>query len=123
MRILGVNLDDNKRLGIALTKIYGIGRPLAKTILAATNVEDKKCRECNEEEYNRINSYIEKNIECEGALRAKVTLCIKTLSDIQCYRGIRHIKNLPVRGQNTRTNCRTRKGPRKVVANKKKAEK
>ena len=123
MRILGIELPGSKRLEISLTHIYGIGRPMAKKILKENNIENKKTSECTDEECNKITSYIEKNIKCEGELRAEVNMNIKALSDMKCYRGIRHLKGLPVRGQNTRTNCRTRKGPKKTVANKKKAEK
>ncbi len=123
MRILGIELPSNKSLEISLTHIFGIGRPMAKKILEATNIENKKTFECTEEEGAILTSYIEKHIKCEGELRAEIHMNIKSLCDIRCYRGIRHKKNLPTRGQRTRTNCRTRKGPRKTVANKKKAEK
>lgn len=118
MRIVGVEIP-NKRGEIALTYIYGIGRPTAKKILQETGVENKRVSEWNEEEYKKILNYIDKNLKIEGQLRGEVNMNIKILGDIKCYRGIRHKKGLPVRGQNTRTNCRTRKGKRKTVANKK----
>ena len=123
MRLAGVEIPNNKRGEIALTYIYGIGRFLAKTILAKSKVENKKVSEWTDEEFNRISNYIMDNLIVEGALRAEVKMNIKFLEDIKCYRGIRHKKGLPVRGQRTRTNCRTRKGKKKTVANKKKAEK
>lgn len=123
MRLAGVEIPNNKRGEIALTYIYGIGRYLAKTILRKTNVDNRKVSEWTDEEFNRISNYIMDNLIVEGALRAEVKMNIKFLEDIKCYRGIRHKKGLPVRGQNTRTNCRTRKGKRKTVANKKKADK
>jgi len=124
IRLVNVEIPANKRGPFALSYIYGIGRPLAKTILTLCKVPfEKKANEWTEDEYNRIASYIDKNIKVEGVLRSEVMMRINILKDIKCYRGIRHKKNLPVRGQNTRTNCRTRKGKKKTVANKKKAEK
>ena len=123
MRILGIELPNNKPLEISLTSIFGIGRSLAKKILKENNIKNKRTFECTEDEGSKISSYIEKNIKCEGELRSEINMNIKSLCDMKCYRGIRHKKGLPVRGQKTRTNCRTRKGPKKTVANKKKAEK
>ena len=123
MRVASVEIPDNKRGEIALTYIFVLGRVSARKILANTNVDNKKVSEWTEEEINRIRTYINKNFKIEGELRSEVKMNIKLLEDIGCYRGIRHKKNLPVRGQNTRTNCRTRKGKKKTVANKKKAEK
>lgn len=117
VRIVGVEIPDNKRLVFALPKIYGIGLSLAKKICEATGVDPlKKVKELSPEEVNKIEKYIEKNFKVEGDLRREVQANIKRLIDIQCYRGIRHVKKLPVRGQRTRTNARTRKGPRKTVA-------
>ncbi len=124
MRILGVDIPDNKIGEVSLSYIYGIGRPLAIKILQETGVGNKKVSEWSDDDQNKIRSYITlHNIKFEGELRAEVKMNIKRLEDINCYRGIRHKKNLPVRGQQTRTNCRTRKGKKKTVANKKKAEK
>jgi small subunit ribosomal protein S13 len=124
MRILGVDIPDNKIGEVSLSYIYGIGRPLAIKILQETGVGNKKVSEWSDDDQNKIRSYITlHNIKYEGELRAEVKMNIKRLEDINCYRGIRHKKNLPVRGQQTRTNCRTRKGKKKTVANKKKAEK
>ena len=104
MRVASVEIPDNKRGEIALTYIFGIGRVSARKILANTNVDNKKVSEWTEEEINRIRTYINKNFKIEGELRSEVKMNIKLLEDIGCYRGIRHKKNLPVRGQNTRTN-------------------
>jgi small subunit ribosomal protein S13 len=124
MRILGVDIPDNKIGEVSLSYIYGIGRPLAIKILQETGVGNKKVSEWSDDDQNKIRSYITlHNIKYEGELRAEVKMNIKRLEDINCYRGVRHKKNLPVRGQQTRTNCRTRKGKKKTVANKKKAEK
>jgi small subunit ribosomal protein S13 len=124
MRILGVDIPDNKIGEVSLSYIYGIGRPLAIKILQETGVGNKKVSEWSDDDQNKIRSYITlHNIKYEGELRAEVKMNIKRLEDINCYRGIRHKKNLPVRGQQTRTNCRTRKGKKKTVDNKKKAEK
>lgn len=115
-RILGVEIPDNKKVRISLTYIYGIGEPLAKKILEETGVSpDKKVKELSDEELSRITNYIQKNIKIEGDLRQEVSESIRRLIDINCYRGIRHKQSLPVRGQRTRTNARTRKGPRKTV--------
>ncbi len=117
VRIVGVELPDNKRIVFALPRIYGIGLSLAKKICKEVNVDPmKKIFELTNEEIARISKYIETNLKVEGELRREIKENIKRLIDIQCYRGIRHQKGLPVRGQRTRTNARTRKGPRKTVA-------
>jgi small subunit ribosomal protein S13 len=122
-RIAGVDLPRNKHVNIALTYIYGIGHPRAATILAAANVEPvKKVQDLNEEEVNRIRQVIESEGNVEGDLRKDTGMHIKRLIEIGSYRGLRHRRNLPVRGQRTHTNARTRKGPRRgTVANKRKA--
>ena len=122
-RIAGVDLPRNKHINIALTYIYGIGNPRAAKILAAANVEtNKKVQDLNEDEVNRIRQVIEAEGNVEGDLRKDVSMHIKRLIEIGSYRGYRHRRSLPVRGQRTHTNARTRKGPRKgTVANKKKA--
>ncbi len=122
-RIAGVDLPRNKHTRIALTYIYGIGHPRAAKIVAAANVDgEKKVQDLNEEEVNRIRQVIESEGDVEGDLRKDVSMHIKRLIEIGSYRGFRHRRNLPVRGQRTHTNARTRKGPRKgTVANKKKA--
>ena len=113
-RIAGVNLPEQKRIQIALTYIHGIGRPRSTDILKLASVEkDRKVRELTEEELARIRQVIQDQGRVEGDLRKEVQLNIKRLMDISCYRGLRHRKNLPVRGQRTHTNARTRKGPRK----------
>jgi len=120
-RISGVDLPKAKRVEVGLTYIYGIGLQTAKNILKATGVNgDIRVKDLSEEEVNAIRDYISKNIKVEGDLRREVALNIKRLVEIGCYRGIRHRKGLPVRGQKTKTNARTRKGPRKTIANKKK---
>lgn len=123
-RIAGVDIPDKKRGEIALTYIYGIGRSSARNILTKANIGfDKKAQEWNDEEANAIRNIITAEFRTEGALRSEVQLNIKRLMDIGCYRGLRHRKGLPVRGQKTKNNSRTRKGKRKTVANKKKATK
>lgn len=123
-RISGIDLPKNKRGEIGLTYIFGIGRSTAQRILTACNVSfDKKVSEWNDEELNAIRKHITENITVEGELRSERQLNIKRLMDIGCYRGLRHRKGLPVRGQRTRTNSRTRKGKRKTVAGKKKVTK
>jgi small subunit ribosomal protein S13 len=123
-RIAGVDIPDNKRGEIGLTYIYGIGRRSAQSILAQANVDkDKKVKEWNDEESNAVRAIIAEQFRIEGALRSEVQLSIKRLMDIGCYRGLRHRRGLPVRGQSTKNNARTRKGKRKTVANKKKATK
>jgi small subunit ribosomal protein S13 len=122
-RIAGVDLPRNKHTRIALTYIYGIGHPRAAKIVAAANVDgEKKVQDLNEEEVNRIRQVIESEGNVEGDLRKDVSMHIKRLIEIGSYRGFRHRRNLPVRGQRTHTNARTRKGPRKgTVAQKKKS--
>ncbi|MBL0051098.1 MAG: 30S ribosomal protein S13 [Bacteroidetes bacterium] len=122
-RIAGIDLPKNKVGEIGLTYIYGIGRPLAQRILAEAGIEfNKKVNEWNDDDLNAIRSAINE-IKVEGALRSEVQLNIKRLMDIGCYRGVRHRSGLPVRGQRTKNNTRTRKGKRKTVANKKKVTK
>ena len=119
-RISGVDLPKNKRGEIGLTYIYGIGRTTAKKILASSNIDpNMKVKDWNDENINGILTYISNNLKLEGERRGEVQQNIKRLQDIGCYRGIRHRKGLPVRGQRTITNARTRKGKRKTVANKK----
>jgi small subunit ribosomal protein S13 len=124
-RIAGVDLPRNKQIRISLTYIYGIGHPRAATILGKANVDPfKKVQDLDEDEINRIRQVIEAEGQIEGDLRKDISLNIKRLIEIQSYRGVRHRKGLPVRGQRTHTNARTRKGPRKgTVAAKKKATK
>jgi len=110
-RIAGINLPNEKRIEAALPYIYGVGLSLSKKILAATNVNpDKRTKDLTETELNRIREYLEKTFKVEGELRQQVLLNIKRLKEIQSYRGIRHIRGLPVRGQRTKTNSRTRRG-------------
>ncbi|WP_337043591.1 30S ribosomal protein S13 [Emticicia sp. 17c] len=124
MRIAGVDIPDKKRGEIALTYIYGIGRSSSQKILEKANISlDKKAGEWNDAEANAIRSIISEEMTVEGQLRSEVQLAIKRLMDIGCYRGVRHRKGLPLRGQRTKNNSRTRKGKRKTVANKKKATK
>ncbi|HEV2353649.1 MAG TPA: 30S ribosomal protein S13 [Puia sp.] len=123
-RIAGVDLPKNKRGEIGLTYIYGIGRSSAQYILNSAGIDlDKKVNQWNDEELNAIRNIITNEFKVEGALRSEVQMNIKRLLDIACYRGLRHRKGLPVRGQRTRTNSRTRKGKRKTVAGKKKVAK
>jgi len=120
-RIAGIDLPKNKRIEIALTYIFGIGNTTAKKILAATGVNpDTRVKDLSEEDENNLRAYIDKNYNVEGDLKREIALNIKRLVEINCYRGIRHRKGLPVRGQRTKTNARTRKGPVKTIANKKK---
>ncbi len=120
-RIAGVDLPREKRTEIGLTYIYGIGPSTAKKILEATGVNpDTRVKDLTEEDVSKLREYIDKNVQVEGDLRRSVGLDIKRLVEIQCYRGVRHRKGLPVRGQRTKTNARTRKGPAKTIANKKK---
>ncbi len=124
MRIAGIDIPDNKRGEIALTYIYGLGRSSAIKILKEAGISiDKKVSEWTEEESNKIRNIISSEFKIEGDLKSEVRLNIKRLLDIGCYRGLRHRKGLPVRGQKTKNNSRTRKGKRKTVANKKKAVK
>ena len=121
-RIAGVDLPRNKRVEIALTYIYGIGRSRSQEILRMTGVDpDKKVRDLTEDEITRLRDAVERNYRVEGDLRREVQMNIKRLIDIGTYRGLRHKRNLPVRGQRTRTNARTRRGPRKTVPGKKRA--
>ena len=121
-RVAGVELPKNKRMEIALTYIYGIGRTSATKILARANVDPaRKSDDLTAEEQVRIRQVIDSDYEVEGDLRREVQQNIKRLMDLGCYRGIRHRRGLPVRGQRTHTNARTRKGPRKIVAGKKQA--
>ena len=116
-RIAGVDLPKDKRIEIGLTYIYGIGRVNANKILEATKINpDTRVKDLDENDVATLRNYIEKDFSVEGDLRKEVSMNIKRLTEIGCYRGIRHRRGLPVRGQNTRTNCRTRKGPRKAVA-------
>lgn len=121
-RIAGVDLPKNKRSEIGLTYIFGIGRSTAQSILDKAKISyNKKVGELTDEEVASIRSIIQSDVKVEGALRSDVQMNIKRLTDIGCYRGLRHRKGLPVRGQRTRTNARTRKGKRRTVAGKKKA--
>jgi len=123
-RIAGVDIPDKKRGEISLTYIYGIGRSSARKILGKAGINfDKKVIEWSDDEANAIRAVINGEFNTEGSLRSEVQLSIKRLMDIGCYRGLRHRKGLPVRGQRTKNNSRTRKGKRKTVANKKKATK
>ena len=120
-RIAGVDIPNNKRVEIALTYIYGIGRKSANDILAQTGINpDTRAKDLTENEIARLRDEIENSYTVEGDLRRDVSLHIKRMVEINCYRGIRHRKGLPVRGQRTKTNARTRKGPAKTIANKKK---
>ena len=120
-RIAGVDLPREKRVEIGLTYIYGIGRKTANDILDATGVNpDTRVKDLTEDDVAKLRDYIEKNIEVEGDLRRAIAFDIKRLVEIGCYRGVRHRKGLPVRGQRSKTNARTRKGPKKTIANKKK---
>ncbi len=120
-RIVGVDIPNEKRVVVSLTYIFGIGPTTAKKILAAANVsEDVRVKDLTEEQLTAIRKEVSA-IKVEGDLRREISLNIKRLSEIGCYRGLRHRKGLPVRGQRTKTNARTRKGPKKTIANKKKA--
>ncbi len=120
-RISGVDIPNNKRIEYALTYIYGIGLKSSQDILAKTGVNpDTRAKDLTEEDIAKLRDEIENNYKVEGELRREVALNIKRLIEINCYRGIRHRKGLPVRGQRTKTNARTRKGPAKTIANKKK---
>ena len=120
-RIAGVDIPNDKRVVISLTYVYGIGKPLAQEILKTINIsEDKRVKDLSEEELTKIRNEVAK-YKVEGDLRRDVSLNIKRLSEIGSYRGLRHRRGLPVIGQSTKTNARTRKGPRKTIANKKKA--
>jgi small subunit ribosomal protein S13 len=120
-RISGVDLPKDKRVEIGLTYIYGIGRQTAVKILEETGVNpDTRVKDLTEQDVAKLRDYIDKNCNVEGDLRREIALNIKRLVEIGCYRGVRHRKGLPVRGQRTKTNARTRKGPVKTIANKKK---
>ncbi|MBQ4095931.1 MAG: 30S ribosomal protein S13 [Oscillospiraceae bacterium] len=120
-RIASIDLPKNKRIEIGLTYIYGIGLPTATKILEATGINpDTRVKDLTDEDVAKLREYIDKNVVVEGDLRREVALNIKRLIEIGCYRGVRHRKGLPVRGQRTKTNARTRKGPVKTIANKKK---
>jgi len=123
-RIAGVNLPNTKRLEIGLTYIYGIGQPTARQIAAALGLDpNTKVRDLTEEEVSKLREHIDTNYQVEGDLRRERTQAIKRLSEIGAYRGLRHRRNLPVNGQRTKTNARTRKGPKKTVGRGKKAAK
>ncbi len=120
-RIAGVDIPNNKRVEIALTYIYGIGLKSAQDILAKTGIDpDTRAKDLTETEIAKLRDVIEADYHVEGDLRREVAMNIKSMVEINCYRGIRHRKGLPVRGQRTKTNARTRKGPAKTIANKKK---
>ena len=123
-RIAGVDLPREKRVEIGITYIYGIGRPTATKIMKATGVNpDTRVKDLTEDDVAKLRDYIENNLKVEGELKGEVSLNIKRLMEIGCYRGVRHRKGLPVRGQSTKRNARTRKGPRRTVAKKKTAGK
>ena len=123
-RIAGVDLQREKRVEIGITYIYGIGRPTATKILQATGVNpDTRVKDLTEDDVAKLRDYIEHNLKVEGELKSEVSLNIKRLMEIGCYRGVRHRKGLPVRGQSSKRNARTRKGPRRTVAKKKTATK
>jgi len=120
-RIAGVDLPRDKRVEIALTYIFGIGKTTSQKLLNAAEVNfDTRVRDLTEDELARLRDAIDKSVKVEGDLRREISLNIKRLTEIGCYRGLRHRRGLPVRGQRTKTNARTRKGPRRTVANKKK---
>jgi small subunit ribosomal protein S13 len=123
-RIAGVDIPRDKRVEVALTYIFGIGPTTSKQVLTSTRVSpDTRVKDLTEEEVARLREFIDRNYKVEGDLRREVDMNIKRLIEIGCYRGIRHRRNLPVHGQRTRTNARTRRGPRKTVAGRKKAAK
>ncbi len=123
-RIAGVDLPRDKRVEVALTYIFGIGRPTSSRILSETGIgSDTRVRDLSDAEVARLRQYIERSLRVEGALRTEVAMNIKRLMDIGSYRGIRHRRGLPVRGQRTHTNARTKKGPRRAIAGKKKVTK
>ena len=120
-RITGVDLPNEKRVEIGLTYIYGIGLTTSREILKATGINpDTRCKDLTEDEVSKLREYIDHNLQVEGDRRRTVAFDIKRLIEIVSYRGLRHRKNLPVRGQRSKTNARTRKGPKKTIANKKK---
>ena len=123
-RVAGVDVPDNKQTEIALTAIFGIGRSSSRQICAQAGIDStRKLKDLSEEELDKIRKIIDSEYQIEGNRRTAVRMNIKRLMDIGCYRGLRHRKGLPARGQRTRTNARTRKGPRRTIANKKKATK
>lgn len=120
-RISGVDLPRDKRIEVGLTYIFGIGNTVAKKIIAGTGVNpDIRVKDLSEDDVSKLREYIDKNVMVEGDLRRDTAMNIKRLIEIGCYRGVRHRKGLPVRGQRSKTNARTRKGPKKTIANKKK---
>ena len=120
-RIAGVEIPNQKRVEIGLTYIYGIGRTTSNKILEKTGINpDTRCKDLTEDDVSKLREYIERNLTVEGDLRRETAFDIKRLIEIGCYRGVRHRKGLPVRGQRSKTNARTRKGPKKTIANKKK---
>lgn len=120
-RIAGIDLPREKRVEIGLTYVYGIGRPTANKILKATGVDpDIRVKDLTEDQVNAIRSYVEHNVKTEGDLHREIALNIKRLTEIGCYRGVRHRKGMPVRGQSTKQNARTRKGPKRTVGRSKK---
>ena len=120
-RIAGVDLPNEKRVEIGLTYIFGIGLTTSKKILADTGIDpDVRVKDLTEEDISKLREYIDHNLKVEGDLRRETAFDIKRLTEIGCYRGVRHRKGLPVRGQRSKTNARTRKGPKKTIANKKK---
>jgi small subunit ribosomal protein S13 len=119
-RLIGVDIPNDKRIVVALTYIYGVGRHISETALREAGIDQsKRARDLTEEELTRLANIIEKNYPVEGQLRRQIAVNIQRLKEIGCYRGLRHRKGLPVRGQRTRSNARSRKGPRKTVAGKK----
>ena len=123
-RLVGVDLPRGKRIEVGLTYIYGIGLTTSKKILAETGINpDTRTNDLTEEELVKLRDYIQGNLKVEGDLHREVSQSIKRLMEIGCYRGVRHRRNLPVRGQNTKNNARTRKGPKRTIAGKKKATK
>ena len=123
-RIAGVDIPRDKRTVISLTYIFGIGKTTSEKILASTNIDpSKRVKDLDEAELTRLRDFIDRNYVVEGDLRREINVNIKRLMDIGCYRGLRHRRGLPVRGQRTHTNARTRKGPKKTVAGKKKVRK
>ena len=123
-RIAGVDLPREKRVEIGITYIYGIGRPTAQKILKETGINpDTRVKDLTEDDVSKLREYIEHNLHVEGELKSEINMNIKRLIEIGCYRGVRHRKGLPLRGQSTKRNARTRKGPRRTVAKKKTASK
>jgi small subunit ribosomal protein S13 len=122
-RIAGIDLPREKRIEVALTYIFGIGRPTANKLLAVSHVNpDTRVKDLKDDDIQKLREQIEKNLKVEGDLRREISGAIKRLMDIGCYRGLRHRRGLPVRGQRTKTNARTRKGPKKTVAGRKKTK-